>query len=495
MRDLIITSTGVFPAVTFHGGHLIVSFGDAPTNQLAVHRYDPDTLALVAQQFIPMGFARSDAHIDGPWLAYRTSDERGNLAALWNLDEGRLVALGERCDGNPPVMVGAGYWAWQRAAAGFPVFLAPLGNPAAWTMVRNGAPTGLSRILPDGTVRLIDEDRNAMLGGTMPAFAGDLSVDEHPDSGLICRLTDGRELRLWAGQETRTPRCAVDGQGRRAVVTWGGPTNVRVAVLADGDFTVPTHADPTDYGPPLERPIWYGWYKVLNTATDGSQGSCYHAERVGLVRLSDGALIARPADGEGLLWRTPAGETWQGGQAYLDAPGPATVSETRAMLRAKIDQIVNEWAGAPGVLVPQAYDRGGAWKNQETLVGMQVEYLDACRRHENIVALVPFALDRLGGANAYPALRAAWDQIGQRLHPPELPAVSSPAIKPPGITVDSYGSTLTPGGDWSVKFHDRNGTGMLSAEIRIHMQLLTIFARNAAGDDTTGTVRIVKVTP
>lgn len=198
----------------------------------------------------------------------------------------------------------------------------------------------------------------------------------------------------------------------------------------------------SDYGPTLERPVWYGWYKVLNTATDGSQGSCYHAERVGLVRLSDGALIARPADGEGLLWTTPTGETWKGGQAYLDAPGPATVTETRTMLRAKIDQIVAGWNGGEGVLIPQAYDRGGAWKNQDTLVGMQIEYLDAARRHANIVALVPFALDRAGGANTYPALRSAWDEIGKRLHPPDLvlfPTAISIEYPPGGITVRGHG--------------------------------------------------------
>jgi len=211
-------------------------------------------------------------------------------------------------------------------------------------------------------------------------------------------------------------------------------------VVVDIDLASPRIAlgttQSTDYGPPIERGIWYGWYKNLNTAIDGSQGSCYHAERVGLVRLSDGALIARPDDGEGLRWVTPNGDIWMGAQAYLAAPGPATVVETRTLLRLTIDALVAEWNGRPGVLVPQAYDRGGAWLNQETLVGMQIEYLDAARRHTNIVALVPFALDRDGGANAYPALRAAWDAIGQRLHPPDLPAVASIGSFPTAITVE-----------------------------------------------------------
>lgn len=217
---------------------------------------------------------------------------------------------------------------------------------------------------------------------------------------------------------------------------WDTNAHVFPAVRVDIESINAQSVLPVDYGPPLERPIWYGWYKVLNTATDGSQGSCYHAERVGLVRLSDGALIARPADGEGLLWTTPSGETWLGAQAYLAAPGPATVAETRALLRSTIDALVAEWGGRPGVLVPQAYDRGGAWLNQETLVGMQIEYLDACRRHENIVALIPFALDRLGGANAFPALRAAWDEIGKRLHAPELSVVIPVAPLPTAISIE-----------------------------------------------------------
>ena len=222
---------------------------------------------------------------------------------------------------------------------------------------------------------------------------------------------------------------------------WETNAHVFPAVRVDIESINAQSVLPVDYGPPLERPIWYGWYKNLNTAIDGSQGSCYHAERVGLVRLLDGALIARPDDGEGLRWVTLSGDIWMGAQAYLDAPGPTTVVETRALLRLMIDALVAEWGGRPGVLVPQAYDRGGAWKNIETLVGMQVEYLEAARRHANIVALVPFALDRAGGANSYPSLRAAWDEIGKRLHQPELVVTST--VLPTAITIEYPSGGIT----------------------------------------------------
>jgi hypothetical protein len=244
------------------------------------------------------------------------------------------------------------------------------------------------------------------------------------------------------GGETYYPHAAWCDDGY-VLVAWSNHTGQSGSARMDlSQLRIDLSVVPTlDYGPSVTRPVWYGWYKNLNTAVDGSQGSCYHAERVGLVRLSDGALIVRPADGEGLLWTTPSGETWLGGQAYLDAPGPATVAEARTMLRAKIDQIVAGWNGQPGVLIPQAYDRGGTWKNQETLVGMQVEYLDAVRQHENVVALVPFALDRLGGANSYPALRAAWDEIGKRLHAPEL--VVTTAAFPTAITIEYPSGGIT----------------------------------------------------
>jgi hypothetical protein len=180
----------------------------------------------------------------------------------------------------------------------------------------------------------------------------------------------------------------------------------------------PVSAPLIDYGPPLTRPVWFGWYKNLNPQADGTQGSCVVSEPCGLVRLSDGAVIATPADGEGSQWRTPSGEVWIGAQAYLDAPGPASVTSARAALRAKIDTLVTAAHGYPVVLVAQAYDRNGQWTNLETLVGMQVEYLDALRRYPNIVALVPFALDRPGGAHSHPALWDAWQAIGQRLHAP-----------------------------------------------------------------------------
>ena len=69
------------------------------------------------------------------------------------------------------------------------------------------------------------------------------------------------------------------------------------------------------------------------------------ANAVGLVRATDGAVIARPADGEGLRWSTPEGETWLGAQAYLAPPGPTTVDETLLQLRTLIDRQVAADAG------------------------------------------------------------------------------------------------------------------------------------------------------
>ena len=69
------------------------------------------------------------------------------------------------------------------------------------------------------------------------------------------------------------------------------------------------------------------------------------------------------------------------------------------------------------------------------------------------------------------------------------------AVIAPGITVDSFGRTLTPSSAWSLQFHDRNGSGFISVEVKIEKQRLVIHATNAAGQDTTGAVRIVTVQP
>jgi hypothetical protein len=59
--------------------------------------------------------------------------------------------------------------------------------------------------------------------------------------------------------------------------------------------------------------------------------------------------------------------------------------------------------------------------------------------------------------------------------------------------VDSFGTSVSPSGVWSSTIHDRNGSGFQSVTVAIEKQRLTWRAKNAAGEDVTGMVRIVEV--
>jgi hypothetical protein len=142
--------------------------------------------------------------------------------------------------GADPVALGAGDVAWQ--ATGGPewqVWRKPLVGAEPSRFVRQGRPTGLSRVLSDGAVKTVDEDREALTGYTRPCWAGDLVVAEGRNLGAYARLTNGRELIVWPGQEAVTPRCATDGGELFGIVTWGRE-GVRFAEVTRSEFVVPS---------------------------------------------------------------------------------------------------------------------------------------------------------------------------------------------------------------------------------------------------------------
>lgn len=162
------------------------------------------------------------------WLAYRD----GRDIILWRSDTGAIQNLGQG-GGNDPVALGFGSIAWQTTASGFPVMKRNLTGGSA-TRVRSGAPTGLSRILSSGNVKLIDEDRNAIRGYTRPWWAGSLTVVEgvrNEDGDIAFFKNDlNSKFSLFAGQESFTPHAAFDGKDLYAISTWGN-AGVRVATL------------------------------------------------------------------------------------------------------------------------------------------------------------------------------------------------------------------------------------------------------------------------
>lgn len=235
---------GTFPDVAFWDGFLWCAVQQGEF--LVLYQLTAD-LKVVDSTAFPLGpgalaFARLTVWDDRLWLAYRGGGP-DYAAILWEASQG-AESFGP-AGGNDPVAVGNGMIAWQDPQ--FNVFLRQLegGDPV---FVRPGAPTGLSRILADGEVILVDEDRFAVPGGTRPSWAGDIVVVEALDElADLVRRDDGAELRLFQGQESFTPRAAADDDGY-AVATWG-QAGVRLATFTANDFGPGARPSPDAPGP------------------------------------------------------------------------------------------------------------------------------------------------------------------------------------------------------------------------------------------------------
>jgi hypothetical protein len=222
-------SSTVFPDVHYFNGSLWCAL--QRSNELLVIEMEVPTLAVKSRRSMPLSpgslvFNRLTSHAGQLWMAYRD----GSTAILANLTKGTRETLGVS-GGNDPVAVGHGFVAWQ-STTGFAVNRRAL---TGGTVARLGAgrPTGLSRIMPDGRVILIDDDRFAVRGGTRPCFASGIVVIEGPEAGNIVRF-GGSELMLWPREIAFTPKCT-EVPGGWAITNWGAGF-ARTAVITPASF-------------------------------------------------------------------------------------------------------------------------------------------------------------------------------------------------------------------------------------------------------------------
>jgi hypothetical protein len=208
--------------------------------------------------FVRLGYAAG-----GVCVAWRGLASYAYLVRLGVSETARTLGP---TGGNCPLAVDNGVVAWQ--APTLVTRRATIAELSALPDVDRWTPTGLCTAQP---LTYIDDVRTSEPGMYNPVRAGDLVVGECLTSGgVLCRLTDGRELLLWPNQDTVTPRCAatLDG-GRFAVCTWG-KEGVRVALdVRPEDFAQPGRP----VVPPIEPPIDPEEPVVLPPKVEGPNGT------------------------------------------------------------------------------------------------------------------------------------------------------------------------------------------------------------------------------
>ena len=237
---------GTFPDPVYHNGkiYIAVQQGPALSSQLNLYSFDPDlsNQQVVQIPFSGVGLAFQRIVVNNGilWVIFR--DGENSVGAipesirLWRADTGAVENLGNVVgSGNDPVAIGNGYIAWQNQVGGTITIFRRSITGGTITNLGAGAPTGLSRIMPGGSVVLIDTDRNMFPWGTRFWLAGSLAVAEDftppPDNGIVGRFNNDpvTEFNLWPAQVAHTPHAATDGFGNYVIATWN-PT-VRVAVV------------------------------------------------------------------------------------------------------------------------------------------------------------------------------------------------------------------------------------------------------------------------
>lgn len=256
----------------FHRGRIVAAWqsGRDRDVRLVVAEIDPASHAVLLSYSIAIGddvgaFPRLLSAHDSVWLIYRNGASLGGRAIL-RRDGQEAWRSPVECGGNDPVCLGldpvaGGAFAWQKAGTN-EVMSALCLFPNAQLPEGDGRPTGLSHFSASGKIVLVDDARGAVKGITRPSWAGDLVAGEHPDSGVRVLAGDGRELRIWPGEETVTPRLAFDpATGMHAVVTSGVRNGidygVRLATFTASELQAPVPVDPDAPFPPGK-----GWMRL-----------------------------------------------------------------------------------------------------------------------------------------------------------------------------------------------------------------------------------------
>ena len=232
-------NAGVFPDSVWFNDELYVTVDKRANGKIDIYKAsNPDLSDLTIWKTIPIGanggpFPRLTVYNNVLWMAYKSGDPN-HEARLWRSDTEAIESFGAS-GGNDPVAAENGYVAWQDNS--FNIYRRRL-NGGPTENVRYGAPTGISRILNDGRITTIDEDRLAVPGYTRPWWAGDLVVVEGKDTGaagFFGNNYNSPAFTLWGGQTAHTPHAAANGRGLYAVATWN-PT-VRIVVVRKSSTT------------------------------------------------------------------------------------------------------------------------------------------------------------------------------------------------------------------------------------------------------------------
>src|SRR3989344_5392065 len=227
---------GTFPDPVYHNGkiYIAVQQGPALSSQLNLYSFDPDLSNQQVQQIpfsgVGLAFQRIVVNNGILWVIFR--DGENSVGAipesirLWRADTGAVENLGNVVgSGNDPVAIGNGYIAWQNQVGGVITIFRRSITGGTITNLGAGAPTGLSRIMPGGSVVLIDTDRSMFPWGTRFWLAGPpAAVARHtppPDNGIVGRFNNDpvTEFNLWPAQVAHTPHAATDGFGNYVIAT------------------------------------------------------------------------------------------------------------------------------------------------------------------------------------------------------------------------------------------------------------------------------------
>ncbi|OHA94039.1 MAG: hypothetical protein A2W51_01845 [Candidatus Zambryskibacteria bacterium RIFCSPHIGHO2_02_39_10] len=278
---------GTFPDPVYYNGRVWVGIQEGPgtNSNLSLYNFAMD---LTGQQIVSIPFSRVGRAFQRLgvyggvlWMIYRDGENSACAVTpltciperikLWRSDTGAVEDLGPVTNsGNRPVAIGTGFIFWQAQTqpGSINIFKRSITGGQITNLGPVGLPTGINRVLPNGSIVMYDTDLTAVPWGVASHSSGPITVATDAynlpptiipgnDDGVIGRFNNGAttEFNIWQTERAHDARAATDGNGNYIVTTWN--PDVRVAILkwppvAPSTTPSPT---PTPTPPPVIQPV------------------------------------------------------------------------------------------------------------------------------------------------------------------------------------------------------------------------------------------------
>jgi hypothetical protein len=172
-----------------------------------------------------------------------------------------------------------------------------------------------------------------------------------------------------------------------------------------------------------------GEFETAQEMDDEARAARARVKRAGLPQRPIVATLMPSQPFEG---KVPQAVDWIGIECYLEPGAVNGWDAVKRLTARRFQQAIDFCPGKPLVLIAQAYDRNGRWRDEDGLEALQWAAINAARENARVVGVWGFAYARPGGGKDHPLVARWHEALAAVARTPDIITVGNPPpVDPP----------------------------------------------------------------